>query len=98
MENRMRPLIVENWKMHGLRSDLAEFASIAAKLQPEVDMLFCPPAPLMAVAARIASGRVAIGGQDCHAEGSGRQTGDLGAEMLRDAGANADIPGQSERR
>ena len=34
-----------------------------------------------------AAGRVAIGGQDCHAQVSGAFTGDVSAEMLRDAGA-----------
>jgi triosephosphate isomerase len=41
---------------------------------------------------------VAIGGQDCHAEPSGAFTGDISAEMLKDAGASAVIVGHSERR
>ncbi len=41
---------------------------------------------------------VTIGAQDCHAEPSGAFTGDLSAEMLRDAGAVAVIVGHSERR
>jgi triosephosphate isomerase len=41
---------------------------------------------------------VAIGGQDCHAEASGAFTGDVSAEMLKDAGASAVIVGHSERR
>ncbi len=94
----MRPLIVGNWKMHGLRADLAQIESIAANLQPEIDILVCPPATLIAEAARIANGRIAIGGQDCHADASGHHTGDLSAEMLRDAGASAVIAGHSERR
>src|SRR5262249_57046901 len=36
--------------------------------------------------------------QDCHAEPAGAFTGDLSAEMLRDAGAIAVIVGHSERR
>ena len=39
-----------------------------------------------------------IGGQDCHALESGAYTGDIAAEMLRDAGAQAVIVGHSERR
>jgi triosephosphate isomerase len=42
--------------------------------------------------------RVAIGGQDCHAEPAGAYTGDIAAEMLKDAGASAVIVGHSERR
>jgi triosephosphate isomerase len=41
---------------------------------------------------------VAIGGQDCHPLPSGAFTGDISAEMLRDAGATAVILGHSERR
>jgi triosephosphate isomerase len=41
---------------------------------------------------------VAIGGQDCHPKASGAHTGDISAEMLADAGANAVIVGHSERR
>jgi len=42
--------------------------------------------------------KVAIGGQDCHAEAAGAFTGDISAEMLADAGATAVIVGHSERR
>jgi triosephosphate isomerase len=41
---------------------------------------------------------VTIGGQDCHAEATGAYTGDVSAEMLADAGAQAVIVGHSERR
>jgi triosephosphate isomerase len=80
----MRPLIAGNWKMHGLRADLTEIESIAAmaaSVQADVEILVCPPATLVAEAARIAGGRIAIGGQDCHAEVSGHLTGDVSADM-----------------
>ncbi len=51
-----------------------------------------------AFAARARGSRVAIGGQDCHAEPSGAHTGDIAAEMLADAKASAVIVGHSERR
>jgi len=96
----MRPLIAANWKMHGLRTDLEQIARIAAAaaLRPDVDVMFCPPATLISEAARIAADRIAIGGQNCHADVSGHHTGDISAEMLRDAGAKAVITGHSERR
>jgi triosephosphate isomerase len=97
----MRPLIAGNWKMHGVRVDLAQIEKIAAwstDFRPEADILVCPPATLIDEAARIAQGRIAIGGQDCHAEISGRHTGDISAEMLKDARASAVIVGHSERR
>ena len=39
-----------------------------------------------------------IGGQDCHWNETGAHTGDLSAEMLKDAGAGSVIVGHSERR
>jgi triosephosphate isomerase len=97
----MRALIAGNWKMHGLNADLREIeaiAALAARTQPHVDILICPPATLLAAAARTAGGRIAVGGQDCHPEASGAHTGDISAEMLKDAGAVAVIVGHSERR
>jgi triosephosphate isomerase len=97
----MRQLIAGNWKMHGLKAELHEIeaiAAVAARTQPHADILICPPASLLAAAARMASGRICVGGQDCHPEASGAHTGDVSAEMLKDAGASAVIVGHSERR
>jgi triosephosphate isomerase len=69
------------------------------EIKPTTDLLVCPPATLIAGFATLARGtRVAIGAQDCHAEPAGAFTGDLSAEMLKDAGAGAVIVGHSERR
>jgi triosephosphate isomerase (TIM) len=95
------PLIAGNWKMHGLKSSIGELQKIiaGAKTLPEVDLMVCPPATLIAQFSAAAAGsRVAIGGQDCHPQKSGAFTGDISAEMLKDAGAAAVIVGHSERR
>jgi triosephosphate isomerase len=97
-----RPLIAGNWKMNGLQGATAELLKIiggARDLDAMTDILVCPPATLIAGFAALARGtRVAIGAQDCHAEAAGAFTGDLSAEMLKDAGASAVIVGHSERR
>jgi triosephosphate isomerase len=96
-----RPLVAGNWKMNGLRASAGELETIIAGAGslPHVDFLICPPATLVARFAALAQGsRVEIGGQDCHAEPAGAYTGDIAAEMLRDAGAIAVIVGHSERR
>ena len=50
------------------------------------DLLVCPPATLVTVAAQALHGSpVAVGGQDCHAKASGAHTGDISAAMLRAA-------------
>jgi len=97
----MRPLIAGNWKMHGLAAQLGEIEAIAASVKavpPSADILICLPATLIARAVRTAGGRIAIGGEDCHAEIAGAFTGDISAEMLKGAGAGAVIVGHSERR
>jgi triosephosphate isomerase len=103
MTQGVRPLVAGNWKMNGTAESLAELRSIVAgfagQIEAETDALICVPATLLARAAAIAAGTaVAIGGQDCHAEASGAHTGDVSAEMLRDAGASHVIVGHSERR
>ncbi|WP_428486299.1 triose-phosphate isomerase [Rhodopila sp.] len=101
MSTTVRPLIAGNWKMHGLSAELHEIGAIAASVHarpPAADVLICVPATLLSRAAQIAAGRIAIGGEDCHAEVSGAFTGDVSADMLKDAGAAAVIVGHSERR
>ncbi|HSC18053.1 MAG TPA: triose-phosphate isomerase [Rhizomicrobium sp.] len=97
---QMKPLIAGNWKMNGLSGNLREVELIAAAAGsiPHADILICPPATLVARAAQVTGGRIAIGGQDCHPEAWGAFTGDISAEMLRDSGAQAVIVGHSERR
>jgi len=96
------PLIAGNWKMNGLQGAASELRKIIAgvrDLEPTTDILVCPPATLITSFAALARGTaVAIGAQDCHAAAAGAFTGDLSAEMLKDAGASAVIVGHSERR
>jgi triosephosphate isomerase len=96
-----RPLVAGNWKMNGLEASASELQAVMAGARglPNADFIICPPATLVARFAALAQGsRVAIGGQDCHAEPAGPYTGDIAAEMLKDAGAGAVIVGHSERR
>jgi triosephosphate isomerase len=103
----LRPLVAGNWKMNGLMASLGVLEKIIAgtralvqtSSQNAVDVMVCPPATLIASFAAAARGTpVTIGGQDCHALEAGAFTGDISAEMLRDAGARAVIVGHSERR
>jgi triosephosphate isomerase len=98
-----RPLIAGNWKMNGLvaegRALTAELMALLNRGARPFEMLVCPPATLVTTIATAARGSVLlIGGQDCHADAKGAYTGDLSAEMLKDAGASAVIVGHSERR
>jgi triosephosphate isomerase len=103
MTHGSRPLVAGNWKMNGERKSLGEAASIceavAAGGAGKAEVVVCPPATLLIAAAVIFQGTpVGLGGQDCHAEACGAFTGDISAEMLKDAGASYVILGHSERR
>jgi triosephosphate isomerase len=96
--------VAGNWKMNGLRRALDDTDRMQARLAeagfaPAVDAMICPPATLIAALARRAAGsRLQVGAQDCHWQDKGAHTGDVAAEMLKDAGATAVIVGHSERR
>jgi triosephosphate isomerase len=97
----MWSLIAGNWKMNGRSTDLPQIEAVCSAVAasaPLADMMICLPATLIERATKIAAGRIGIGGEDCHAEISGPFTGDISAEMLKDAGACAVIVGHSERR
>ena len=89
--------------MNGTRASLTDLRAIAdgfrGGLDAKTDALICLPATLLASAAEMLAGSaVGLGGQDCHTAPSGAHTGDISAEMLRDAGASHVIVGHSERR
>lgn len=91
-----RKLAAGNWKMNGLRANLAELTKLEDRhADAGVDILICPPAPLINACRDMLFD---IGGQDCHPNTSGAHTGDISAQMLADAGASHVITGHSERR
>ncbi|MGN6534318.1 MAG: triose-phosphate isomerase [Mesorhizobium sp.] len=99
----IRPLVAGNWKMNGTGASLNQLLMIGngfmSGLDAETEALVCVPATLLTRAAEILSRTpVHLGGEDCHAEESGAHTGDISAEMLKDAGASHVIVGHSERR
>lgn len=103
MTRSIRPLVAGNWKMNGLKADLAIATEVAKgydlPLKGAVDLAICPPATLVYLAtAALLGSRIATGGQDCSTQVSGAFTGETSAAMLADAGASFAIVGHSERR
>jgi triosephosphate isomerase len=99
----IRPLVAGNWKMNGTGASLNELRAIGhgfmSGLDAETEALICPPATLITRAVEVLSSTpVKVGGQDCAARENGAHTGDISAEMLKDAGASHVIVGHSERR
>ncbi|WP_068115548.1 triose-phosphate isomerase [Tropicimonas marinistellae] len=93
-------LAAGNWKMNGTEASLAEVdAMLEAHPAPGCNVLICPPATLLdRLSKRVGSGPIATGAQDCHMNASGAHTGDISAEMIKDAGGTYVILGHSERR
>ncbi len=99
----VKPLVAGNWKMNGVKAALGEVAAIRAGVERgeagSAELAVCPPATLIAHAGTaLAGGPVALGAQNCHHAVSGAFTGDISAEMLKDAGCAYVIVGHSERR
>ena len=101
----IRALVAGNWKMNGSKKDISELRKLATALKPskskgrvKADVMICPPATLLPRMADEKAKGIALGGQDCHAKFSGAHTGDISADMLKQAGAKAVIIGHSERR
>jgi triosephosphate isomerase len=99
----VRPLVAGNWKMNGVKAALGEIVAMRAAADRgeagAAELAVCPPATLIPhAAAATAGGALALGGQDCHEKPSGAYTGDISAEMLKDAGCAYVIVGHSERR
>ena len=99
----VRPLVAGNWKMNGTGELLDELRIIVNRpnsaIGEKIDAFICVPATLVFSAAQSVEGEaLSIGGQDCHTKKSGAYTGDISADMLKDAGASHVIVGHSERR
>ncbi len=98
----IRPLVAGNWKMNGTTAALREPRLLAGMLRDvklKTDIMICPPATLIRRARSVMKGsKIRLAGQDCHAAVSGAHTGDISADMLKDAGCVAVIVGHSERR
>jgi triosephosphate isomerase len=103
----MRQLIAGNWKMNGSFGALAAYAGgLKAGLAclSEVDLLVCPPDPLVRPLIEMLGSEmadreaVAVGAQNCSEKRSGAHTGDVSADLLAELGARYVILGHSERR
>ncbi len=88
--------------MNGLGDALSDAETLSRELTARpanCRVAVFPPAPLIDRFVQVVKGGpVEVGGQDCHPAPSGAYTGDISAEMLRDAGAHLVILGHSERR
>ena len=74
-------------------------ALLPAAQRTSVDVLICPPALYIAPMAKAGETHaISIGAQNCHHADTGAHTGEISAEMIKQAGAGYVIVGHSERR
>ncbi len=98
--NKMKKIIVANWKMNPdtpreARELYAKVKRSAQRLH-KTTVVVCPPAIFLPLLK--SDGSVALGGQDLHDEPRGAYTGSISGPALKYAGADYVIIGHSERR
>jgi triosephosphate isomerase (TIM) len=97
-----KPIIAGNWKMH---NTIKEAVELVTGLKRELDSLYsvdivvCPTfTALSDVHELLIDSNIKLGAQNLYWEQKGAFTGEVSAEMLKDAGCEYVIAGHSERR
>lgn len=96
-----RRIIAGNWKMNKTPSQAVALCEELKDLvkSDEVDVVYCVPAiDIIPVVNAVAGTNVMVGAEDMSFEDKGAFTGQISAEMLKDAGVKFVIVGHSERR
>ena len=96
------PFIAANWKMYKTVLETVAFIKEFRKLADavhDVEIVVAPPFTALRPAVDAAhASSIGIAGQNLHWERQGAFTGEVSAEMLKEAGAEYVIIGHSERR
>ena len=103
MNRRYRKTIIAgNWKMNNTLSQTKAFVEEIKPIMPKgkwCNVVLCVPATNIQAAVRLFKDcHIAIGAETCHYESKGAFTGEITAEMIKEAGAKYVIIGHSERR
>lgn len=97
-----KKLVVANWKMNPPTAAEARFLFSKTKLfgsrLERVETVICPPFSYLGFFPHSGTTRVSLGAQDVFWQNTGRATGEISPEMLRDLGVSYVIIGHSERR
>ena len=97
-----RVIIAGNWKMNMLPSEAKGFVEELKKLLPPVmrgcTALLCVPSTHFGSLGSQRFRRISVGAQNVSEFDMGAHTGEISAEMLKDAGVQYCIIGHSERR
>ena len=102
----MKTYIVGNWKMNKTSSEAKSFMEEVTKLweqekdkvSPDMVSGIGAPATTLSTVMEYGWSGMILAAENMHYEETGAFTGELSAEMIKEAGANAVILGHSERR
>ncbi|MBQ4290707.1 MAG: triose-phosphate isomerase [Clostridia bacterium] len=102
MNKQLRKTVIAgNWKMNMTPSQTAAFIrELAPKVAgADCEVVLCVPAIDIPAAVEAAKGtNISIGAENVHFKESGAYTGEISADMLKEAGVTYAIVGHSERR
>jgi len=97
-----KKLIIGNWKMNPQSQKEAEilFKSISQYIKDtkNVEIVICPPFPLISILQKFKNRKITLGAQNSFSEQKGAYTGEVSPILLRDIGVKYIITGHSERR
>ena len=97
-----KPIIAGNWKMNNTVADTAKLLDELKPLVADVtsaDVVVCVPfTDIAAAAAAVKDTNIRVGAQNVAWADKGAFTGEISADMLKEAGAEYVIIGHSERR
>jgi len=97
-----RPIVVGNWKMNMLISSSRKWVEELLNISDcagTIDIVVAPPFTSISVVRQYLKGsKVLLAGQNLASIAEGAQTGEISANMLKDAGCDYVILGHSERR
>ena len=96
MVHKREKLVVGNWKLNGSPELALAFDKFFSQQQyKSVSVSICPPYTFFPF---LQSVNYSLGAQDVSANCSGAYTGEVSAQMLKQAGVQLVIVGHSERR
>ncbi len=96
-----KPIIAGNWKMNKTAAEAVELINglkpLVSKSKPEV-VVCVPYTDLQVVAQAVEGSKIKLGAQNVSWADNGAFTGEISADMLKEAGVEYVIIGHSERR
>ncbi len=95
------PIVIANWKMHKTLIEARHFiAELLQKVStPKCQIGLAAPYTALDGCSKALSGTaILLGAQNIHEKSSGAYTGEISADMVKDAGAKFSLIGHSERR